>query len=341
MVLPKGSAEPLARFPVLRTADLGEAESVVSVAYVPHRLSAAGRLDARLNVVRSGGITLGYLGYGTEARLTVPPSADSFHVNVPVSGTTTVRQGSAEARTVVGRRGAMVSPTRPATLDWSADAAQFAIKIERRALERQLSALLHDAVSRPLQFSLTIDLRSTAGAALLTATRFLAGQLELQEPSEDLVRQQMESFVLTQVLLGIPNSYSSRLTASAGPIGRFALDETLDYIENYPERPLGLAELAAVAGTSATALRAAFRDALDTTPADYVRGVRLARAHAELTGGEPDGATLRAVAGRWGFPVMAEFTLAYRARYGTDPAGASQPGRRDPAPTGQSGAPSG
>lgn len=324
MVLPQGSAEPLARYAVLRTRDIGEAETAVSAAYVPHRLSAPGGLDARLNVVRSGGITLGYLRYGTEARLTVPPSDDSFHVNLPLSGTTTVRQGGTEARTVPGRSGALVSPARPATLDWSADAAQFAMKVERRALERQLSALLHDAVTRPLRFSLAIDLQATVGAALLTATRFLAGQLQLQEQSEDLVRQQMESFVLTQVLLGIPNSYSSRLSASAGPISRFALDEAIDYIEAHPERPLGLAELAAVAGTSASALRAAFRDELGTTPADYVRGVRLTRAHAELGGGPPDSGTLRAVAARWGFPGVEEFATVYRARYGVEPAGAPQ-----------------
>ena len=321
MVLGDSHGEPLAGFPAMHTRDVAEAEHVVSDAYVPHRLDAPGSLDARLNVAHSGGITIGYLRYGTDARLSAPPMVDVFHVNLTLTGTTTVRQGSAEAHTGARRSGVMLSPDRPSTVEWSADAGQFAMKIERKALETQLSALLHDAVSRPLRFSLGVDLASPAGAALFTATQFLATQLELVSPAEDLVRQHMESFILTQVLLGVPNSYSHRLTATAGPIARFALDEAIDYIEANPHRPLALAELAAVAGTSATALRTAFRQELGTTPAAYVRGVRLARAHAELAGGDPAGGSLRAVARRWGFADEEQFATAYEAAYGQDPVG--------------------
>ncbi|MGY1690296.1 AraC-like ligand-binding domain-containing protein [Geodermatophilus sp. SYSU D01105] len=320
MVLREQSGEPLARFATMRTRDVGEAERVVAGAYVPHCLTADSVLDARLNVVSSGGITIGYLRYGADARLTVPAMVDAFHVNLTLTGTTTVRQARAEVRTAAGRSGVMISPTRPATVDWSADATQFAMKIGRQSLESQLSALLHDALSRPLRFSLAVDLQSSAGAALLTATRFLVAQLELHEPAEPLVQQQMESFFLTQVLLGIPNSYSGRLSAAAGPIGRFALDEAIDYIEAYPERPLGLAELATVAGTTASALRAAFRDELGTTPAEYVRAVRLARARAELLGGDPSVRSLSVLAARWGFPAVEQFAAQYQARYGQDPA---------------------
>lgn len=318
-MLEDGHGEPLARFPALRTRDVGEAEHVVSDAYVPHRLDAAGGLDARLNVASSGGITIGYLRYGTAAQLSVPPMVDAFHLNLTLTGTTTVRQGSSEAHTDARRSGVMLSPNRPSTVEWSADASQFAMKIERRALEAQLSALLHDAVSRPVRFSLAVDLESPEGAALFTATQFMASQLELLGPADDLVRQQMESFILTQVLFGIPNNYRHRLAATAGPIARFALDEVIDYIEANPDRPLGLAELAAVAGTSAAALRTAFREELGTTHGEYVRGVRLARAHAELSGGHPTAGSLRAVARRWGFAGEKQFAAAYEAAYGQDP----------------------
>jgi AraC-like DNA-binding protein len=314
------TAEPLARFATLRTHDVGEAEHVVSSAYVPHRLTAARDLDARLNVVRTGDITIGWLRYGADAHLDVPPMGDAFHVNLTVRGTTRVRQGRAEARTAARRSGVILSPAQPATVEWSADAVQFALKIDESALEAQLSALLHDAVSRPLRFSLAADLGTPEGAALFTATEFLAAQLEMQEPVADLVQQHMQSFVLTQVLLGIPNSYTARLTATAGPIGQFALDEALEYIEAHPDRPLGLAELAAVAGTSGAALREAFRVELGTTPAAYVRGVRLARAHAELTGATAPEVSVGEVARRWGFRDTGRFAAAYRARYGTDPA---------------------
>ena len=319
MVPGDGREEPLARFPAMRTGDVAEAEHVVADAYVPHRLHAAGRLDARLNVARSGGITIGYLRYGADARLSVPPMLDVYHVNLTLSGGTTVQQGPMEARTAAQRSGAMISPDRPSTVVWSADAGQFAVKIDRRALEAQLSALLHDAVNRPLRFALAVDLARPGGAALLSATKFMATQVELLAPGDDLVRQHMESFILTQVLLGVPNNYRDRLTATAGPIPRSALDEVLDYIEAHPRRPLALAELAAVAGTSAAALSTAFRQELGTTPLEYVRGARLAGAQAELRSGDPAGGPLQALARRWGFADDRQFTAAYAARYGEDP----------------------
>lgn len=317
----EGSAEPLGRFPALRTHDVDEAESVVSEAYVPHRLTAGEGLDARLNVVHTGALTVGYLAYGAQARLTVPPMADSFHLNLTLTGATRVRQGRAEAPTRGRRSGVMVAPAQACTVDWAPDAAQFAVKIRRRSLESQLSVLLHDAVVRPLRFALGVDLQSPPGAALLAGTHFLAGQLELQEPLEGFVRQQMESFLLTQVLLGVPNTYSARLRSDAGPMPRSVLDDVIDYIEAYPERPLGLAELAAVAGTSASAVRSAFRAALDTTPAQYVSAVRLGRAHVELVDGRPEAAAPEQVATRWGFPSVASFVRAYTSHYGHPPAG--------------------
>lgn len=312
------TTEELGAHPVMRTRDVAEAEALVSRAYVPHRLNNDAGLDARMNVARGIGITLGWLRYGARTRLSVPPMVDAYHLNLTLTGATTVQQNGTSVRTTGGCSGALLSPTETATVHWSPDAAQFAIKLDRRSLESQLSALLHDAVTRPLRFSLRVDLRTPPGAALLAATRFLAGQWQLGRPAEELALRQLESYLLTTVLLGVPNTYSPRLSATAGPVGRHALDEAVEYIEAHPERPLGIAELAAVVGTSATELRAAFRDRLGTTPGAYVRKVRLARARADLKADGGAGTTAE-VARRWGFQNVARFTSAYAARYGEPP----------------------
>lgn len=311
-------AEELGTYPVMRTQDVAEAEALVSQAYVPHRLDSEAGLDARMNVARGIGITMGWLRYGAHTRLSVPPMVDAYHLNLTLTGATTVHQNGASVRTTGGRSGALLSPTETATVHWSPDAAQFAIKLDRRSLESQLSALLHDAATRPLRFSLRVDLRTSRGAALLAATRFLAGQWQLGGPAEELALRQLESFLLTTVLLGVPNTYSTRLSATAGPVGRHVLDEAVEYIEAHPERVLGIAELAAVAGTSAADVHAAFREELGTTPGAYVRNVRLARARADLTADGGAGTTTE-IARRWGFRNVARFTSAYAARYGEPP----------------------
>jgi AraC-like DNA-binding protein len=311
-------AQELGTHPVMRTRDVAEAEALVSQVYVPHRLDSDAGLDARMNVAQGIGITLGWLRYGAESRLSVPPMVDAYHLNLTLTGTTAVRQNGASVRTTGGDSGALLSPTETATVHWSPDAAQFAIKLDRRSLEAQLSALLHDAVTRRLRFSLRVDLRTSPGAALLAATRFLAGQWQLGGPAEELALRQLESYLLTTVLLGVPNTYSTRLSATAGPVRRHALDEAVEYIEAHPERVLGIAELAAVAGTSAAELGAAFRAELGTTPGAYVREVRLARARADLMA-DGGACTVAEVARRWGFRDVARFTSAYAARYGEPP----------------------
>ena len=72
---------------------------------------------------------------------------------------------------------------------------------------------------------------------------------------------------------------------------------------------LGIAELAAIAGTSAAGLGAAFREELGTTPRAYVREIRLARARAELTADGGAGSAAP-VARRWGFRDVGRFASA-------------------------------
>jgi AraC-like DNA-binding protein len=315
------TAEPLARFPALRTCDAGEAEQVVSRAYVPHRLRAPGAVDARLNLSDSNRLTFGYLTYGSDIELLVPPMLDCYHLNLTVCGHTAVRHGKARTVTAAGAGGVVLSPREDSTLEWSADATQFAVKIPLLTMQAHLSSLLHEPVEAPL-FDLHVDLTSDSGKGLLGAASFLADQLGNGDPGE-LVREQLESYLLTQLLLGAEHSYSRRLRGG-GASGRFVLGEAVDYIEAYPERALGIAELAAVAGTTAAALQAAFEQELGQRAEDYVRGVRLARAHSQLRDRRP-GDSVESIARRWGFRSVHRFRAEYQARYGGSPgtAGAS------------------
>jgi AraC-like DNA-binding protein len=311
--------EPLNRFRRMRTHDVAEAEHIVSDTYVPHSLSADAELDARLNVADGRRITFGYLAYGAETELAVPPMVDFIHLNLTLRGRTAVCQGRASAETVALHEGVVLSPVEHSTLRWSADAAQFAIKIPVRTLEDHLSALLHEAVLELPRFALSVDLSAPAGMGLLLAANFLAEQANSLYPPSNLVCEQLESYLLTQVLLSVENTYSPQLAAPAGPIGRFQLEEAVEYIEAHPERPLDVAELAAVTATPASALRTAFEEELGVTPERFVSGVRLRRAHAELRSGDPSHGSLTAIARRWGFAHLDRFVSDYSAQYGEHP----------------------
>jgi len=317
-VLCSEAPEPMAHLQAMRTHDKDEAKSVVSNTYVPHQLRAGSALDARLNVIRSQRLTFGYLTYGAQAELHVPPMVDVYHVNLTLRGATSVDHGARSVDTAALRSGVVLSPTDYSTVRWSRDAAQFAIKIPAEALEAHLAALLNDSLTGRLRFSLAVDLRSPSGATLLNAARFLANQVNV-DTSSDLIVRQLESYLLTHVLLGVPNSYSARLGEPAGAIPRAKLDEAIDYVESFPQGTLTAVELAAAVGVAAAALDAAFLDELDVSAAEYIQMVRLSRARFEVRAGDLRYGSLDDIARRWGFSRLDRFLASYERQFGERP----------------------
>ena len=90
--------ELLPGHPVARAADVDEAHEAVTRTYLPHRLEMLDReidLDMRLNAVRVGAVTVGYLRYGSAVRLGTV-DAGNYHVNIPVTGRSEQRCGLGE-----------------------------------------------------------------------------------------------------------------------------------------------------------------------------------------------------------------------------------------------------
>jgi AraC-like DNA-binding protein len=91
------------------------------------------------------------------------------------------------------------------------------------------------------------------------------------------------------------------------------------FIDEHAGQDITAADIAAAVHTSVRTLQLAFRRHLDTTPMNYLRRVRLARARHQLRAASPAQTTVTAVAARWGFSSPSRFTAAYRATYGVRP----------------------
>ncbi|MBH0776802.1 helix-turn-helix domain-containing protein [Nocardia bovistercoris] len=92
------------------------------------------------------------------------------------------------------------------------------------------------------------------------------------------------------------------------------------YIESHLGESISVVDIAAAACVTVRALQLAFRRHLDTTPARYLRRLRLAAAHEHLIAADPaDGATVTSVAYEWGFAHPGRFAIAYRRAYGCAP----------------------
>ncbi|WFR73393.1 hypothetical protein P9209_06740 [Prescottella defluvii] len=128
------------------------------------RTSGRSRLDARLNAVQNGSLTLGYLTYGVGATITLPPSEYWYHVNITLFGGSRVSRGdSVYGETAAMAGAAMLVPHHSQTIEWDSDTAQFALRVPRADMESHLESLTQTRISDPVDFDLVVDLNSNAG----------------------------------------------------------------------------------------------------------------------------------------------------------------------------------
>ncbi|MEJ2885512.1 AraC family transcriptional regulator [Actinomycetospora aeridis] len=317
--------EPLAGHAVMNTADVDEAQHVVTEVYVRHELDSLGGrpLDARLNCVASERMTLGYLVYGANASLDLPPLESCYHVNLTLSGNTRVtrRGGRDHAITAGGRSGAVLLPTEHSTVTWTPEATQFAMKFNRGPLEEHLGSLLGRPIHDPLDFDVTMDLTTGPGAALLAAVRFL--QTEMDRPGgiaeAPLARAQLETYVMTALLHGVPHQYTEALHAPVGEDRPALVRRAVDYIEAHAADAFTVPQLARHLGVSTRTLQVSFARNVGVSPSEYVRDVRLARVHADLVAASPSDTSVTERAAAWGFLHQGRFSEQYRRKYGQLP----------------------
>ena len=84
-------------------------------------------------------------------------------------------------------------------------------------------------------------------------------------------------------------------------------------------RSIGINDVAAAVHLTPRAVQYLFRRQLDTTPTEYIRRIRLGRAHQELLAATTSTSTVTEIAQRWGFAHTGRFAVLYRRSYGQSP----------------------
>jgi len=300
-----------------------EARDAVTRVYLEHDLTAEDdRLKMTLNSVSDRMFTLGYLTYQSRATLVMPPTEDSYHVNLTVAGCTYAdRSDGDRAITRAGRSGVVLAPDQRNTVRWSEDAEQLHLKISRRSLEDHLTDLLGRPARKIVDFDFSLDLTTPVGKSLLAAVEFLGRELDRPGGLAEmpLAREQLEAFVMTQLLHAGRHQFTDELRAPAGPVPRGRLRPVLDYMEQNADEPLTPQELGRVGCMSVRTLHAAFQQELGESPMSYLRRIRLDHVRAELLRSDPLLTRVTDVSLRWGFLHQSRFAQQYRERFGELP----------------------
>ncbi|MFG2632007.1 AraC family transcriptional regulator [Streptomyces sp. NPDC048473] len=303
--------------------DFGLFRDVLNSHYYPARvepLEHAPCLRApRLAVVRLSYVTIGYVRFGASASVD-PGDLTGYHVNVPLQGRVASQCGTQSA-TATPSTAVVFSPHRHTYLPcWEADAAQLCIKFDRHQVERELASLLGHPVPRPIDFRLGLPLNKGAGSGWVS---LLSGLLTFidsgcaRTPAAARHIETLERSLISGLLLAQRHSYSDALWADpTESVLPRALNSVIDVIEASPEREFTLSDLAEQAGLSLRGLQYAFQKNLQMSPMQYLRGVRLDRAHEDLQAGV---GTVSDIAYEWGFTNLGRFARSYRERFGALP----------------------
>ncbi|MFE1950509.1 AraC family transcriptional regulator [Streptomyces sp. NPDC059524] len=318
-----GEQLPLANRRRFHTADIWEARAEVGRAFCPHELHITQRsatLDARLHAAPLDRTGLYYLDYGTEVRITPGDLESFFLVQIPLAGHAKITCGREEIVSSP-ELASVPSPAGKLDMRWGAGNPQLIVWFDRSSLESHLGSLLGRAVRRPVRFSLGMDLTAPDSRSWLNIVDLLRREVERPDgmTSRPVVTQQLESLLMTQLLMAQPHTYTPALLGEQPRVAPPAVRRAMDVIEGHAAEPLTVAEIAECVGVGVRALQEGFRRHLDTTPLAYLREVRLDRVRKELLTADPGATTVTAVASRWGFLHPGRFSLAYRRQFGESP----------------------
>lgn len=313
----------LNRFPVLRTKNVDEARDAVTRVYLDHELTVPNdALNMTLNAVSDRLLTLGYLTYESRGKAVGPPTENCYHLDLIVAGRVYADRSDGDRAIAHARSsGIVLSPEQRNTVRCSPDAQQLILKISRPSLENHLGDLLGRRVREVIDFDFAVDLTTGRGSTLLASVEFLARELDRPGGLADMpvAREQLEAFVMTQLLHTGRHQFADELAAPAEPVRHSRLAPVLDYVEQHADEPLTPQELARAGCMSVRTLHSTFQQALGESPMSYLRRVRLDHVRAELQRSNPSVVRVSDVAMRWGFLHQSRFAQQYREQFGELP----------------------
>jgi AraC-like DNA-binding protein len=259
-----------------------------------------------------GPVAIGEVMMRGELRLDCDDVGTGFFLHLPIAGRFESRHRGVDMMvnnmsTAVYRPGGGSFHGR-----WPAGYRALCVRVDLPAVETAVARL-----GGRMRFDPVMNTRDGFGRGwanlLLSVNRQLAaGDSLLSQP---LVAAPLADSMLNGFVLAATQSQQAPVVTARPASVRAAID----VIESDPLAPLTLSALAERCGVGPRALQKAFQQHLGMSPMEYVRDIRLRRAHEELRAADPYVESVASVARRWGFAHLGRFAAAHEAKYGQKP----------------------
>ena len=199
-------------------------------------------------------------------------------------------------------------------------------RINRRALQAMLGALLGDASDRQLVFDNEQDLNSPLMQSLRRRAHFFAAEINAIGPEiSPIAVAEMERSIIAGFLLCNRHSFSGRFANPAAFAAPSSVKLVEDYIEANWASAIDIVALARIANTSSRSLFRQFQAVRGVSPMAHLKRVRLRHARRMLQSGEAE--SVLAIALKCGFQNAGHFAQDYREEFGELPSATLRHGK--------------
>jgi len=302
----------------IRTADLHEIMHAVSRVYCPHeiRFSGSNRGELAFFEVIHGGIQpVVSFAYKTAIKVDAGRFPSVLLMQTCIEGGGTITQGD---DCVLLRRGRTVpmSPGLSTQIYHDDRYAQRSVRLDIQRAESLCSRWLNAPLDRPLQFVLR-PFSPVLEKAWSQAVETVLAYERMNMSLPPCAVAAFDEFMLCLVLSGHAHNYTDALNAPTKAIAPRLVREAKELMR-LRGAEISVSGIAAQLKVSMRGLEAGFREALGSTPTQYLRRIRLDAVRAQLLS-PSESTTITDVAFNQGFFHQGRFTAYYRQAFGEMP----------------------
>jgi AraC-like DNA-binding protein len=243
-----------------------------------------------------------------------------YRINVVRSGYLESTYRGTSLRAGPGAVG-VYQPDGHAVARWAAGSRMLAIKIDRWAVDDALSDALGRQVSSQPDFMPTMPTNAAPTRSWINMLALFKDQIFRPDSllHQPLVGLPFVDSLVRGFLYAADHSHRNAVLADQGQAPPRNVRAAIDIIEEEAHLPTTVSTLAARTHVSVRALQQGFSTHLGMSPMEYLRKVRLRRAHQTLLESDPSTVTVASIAYRWGFTNLGRFAASHAQRYGEPP----------------------
>lgn len=204
----------------------------------------------------------------------------------------------------------------------SADFSALAGTIDRAALIKHHAALEGSDECPFPRFQSVADVANPSILAFKHNFELTYAMLNNQFHNDDMVFTLAEEMLIYQFLAAWPLLTTKEEKRPVSPSWR--VRRAMEYIDAHLQSRLTLAEIASCCATGVRSLQLGFRRDLGKTIGQWILERRLAGVRRELLSEDGHNVSVAAIARKWGFSHMSDFSRRYRNFYGETPSQSRQ-----------------